>query len=293
MQAGRRTVTFDRIIVVDWSARSRPSPPRPVADAIWIGAAGAPPVYHRTRASAEAALAEVITATRAAGQRLLVGFDFPFGYPAGFAAAVTGCAGARALQGWLAATVTDRPDNGNDRFALAARLNGLFPAPGPFWGRPATLRLPGLSPTRPKDYAALGLAERREVERAIPRAQPVWKLYTTGSVGSQALLGLPVVHRLAVRFGAAVWPFDDWRGADVVLAEVYPSLLGQGLAACDPDGIADRVQVAALSRAFARLAPGGVLAGMLDAVPDGPARREEGWILGSGAEPVLRAAAWS
>lgn len=286
-------MAFDRVIVVDWSARSRPSPPRPVADAIWVGAAGEAPVYHRTRAAAEAALAEVITAARAAGQRLLVGFDFPFGYPAGFAAAVTGRAGARALHGWLAANVTDRPDNGNDRFGLAARLNGLYPAPGPFWGRPATLDLPGLSPTRPKDYAALGLAERREVERAIPRAQPVWKLYTTGSVGSQALLGLPVVHRLAARLGAAVWPFDGWRGAGVVLAEVYPSLLGQGLAARDPDGIADRVQVAALSRAFARLGEGDMLARMLDAVPDGDARREEGWILGAGAERDLRAAAWA
>lgn len=286
-------MAFDRVLVVDWSARSRPSPPRPVADAIWIGAAGEAPAYHRTRAGAEAALGGAIAAARAAGQRLLVGFDFPFGYPAGFAAAVTGREGARALHGWLAAAVTDRPDNGNDRFALAARLNGLFPAPGPFWGRPAGLHLPGLPPTRPRDYAAFGLAERRAVERAIPRAQPVWKLFTTGSVGSQALLGLPVVHRLALRFGAAVWPFDDWRGADVVLAEVYPSLLGQGLAARDPEGIADRVQVAALSRAFARLAPGGALARMLDAVPEGAARIEEGWILGAGAEAELRAAAWT
>lgn len=294
---GRGGVTFDRIIVVDWSARSRPSPPRPVADAIWTCAAGEvtgeEPAYHRTRAAAEAALGEAVAAARAAGQRLLVGFDFPFGYPEGFAAIVTGQACAGALHGWLAAEITDRPDNGNDRFALAARLNGLTPAPGPFWGRPAGLDLPGLPARKPRDYAALGLAERRAVEQAIPRAQPVWKLYTTGSVGSQALLGLPVVHRLAARFGAAVWPFDDWQGAGVVLAEVYPSLLGRGLAARDPDGIADRVQVAALARAFARLARGPALARLLDAVPEGAPRREEGWILGAGAEAALQGAAWT
>jgi pantothenate kinase-related protein Tda10 len=58
----------DRILIVDWSAASGPTPARPAADAIWIGAAGpAGPEseqYHRTRAAAGAAHAEACTPAR-------------------------------------------------------------------------------------------------------------------------------------------------------------------------------------------------------------------------------------
>lgn len=286
-------MSFDAVAVVDWSARSRPSPARPTADAIWIGEAGAVPRNPRTRAAAEADLAAMIGAARAAGRRLLVGFDFAFGYPEGLAARLTGQPTAAALRDWLADRVVDRPDNGNDRFALAARINAGFPAAGPFWGRPPGLSLPDLPALRPRDYAANGLPERRAVEQRVGRAQPVWKLYTAGAVGSQTLLGLPVIARLARRFGAAVWPFDDWRGRDVVLAEVYPSLLGRGLAARDPAGIADRVQVSGLARALVRLARGDALARLLDDPPPGAVRREEGWILGAGHAGTLAEAAWT
>ena len=42
-------------------------------------------------------LADLLAAERAAGRRVLAGFDFPFGYPRGFAAALTGRAEALAL----------------------------------------------------------------------------------------------------------------------------------------------------------------------------------------------------
>ena len=66
------------------------------------------------------------------------------------------------------------------------------------------------------------------MEAVVPRAQPVWKLYTTGSVGGQALTGLPLIARLArrarcVRSGPSSAPTGR-----LVLAEVYPSLIDAG-----------------------------------------------------------------
>lgn len=270
---------FDRVVVADWSASGTPSPARPSADAIWIASvtlAGEEVTYHRTRTDAETAL----QALAAAPGKCLIGFDFPMGYPQGFAARLTGQNSPRALRAWLADHVQDGPDNRNNRFDVANAINHRLGGQGPFWGCPASVNLPHLSPRKTVDYAALGLAERRAVEQAVPRAQPVWKLYTTGSVGSQALMGLPVVHRLA----APVWPFDPM--GRVTLAEVYPSLLAPEVAAMG--GIKDAAQVRLLARALFRLSQSGQIAPLF-ALPH-PAAVEEGWILGAGHEPLLKAA---
>ena len=186
---------------------------------------------------------------------------------------------------WLDARITDGVDNANNRFVVAAAVNRIFGGAGPFWGCPAGTQLPGLHPVKTVDYAALGLSERRGTEALVRRAQPVWKLYTTGSVGSQSLMGLPLVHRLS-QAGAAVWPFDA-ADARVVLAEVYPSLLAGAVA--QQGGIKDQAQVRLLASALWRLAQGGGLSALLR-VPDGPARTEEGWILGAGHTAALEAA---
>lgn len=286
------TAAFDTVAIVDWSATSGPSPVRPSPDAIWIGtatAAGTEAAYFRTRADAETHLVALMGAAATASRRLLIGFDFPLGYPAGFAARLTGQAEARAIRGWLAARITDA-GNRNNRFAVADAINAIIgagAAAGPFWGRPAALALSHLPDRKTVDYAALGLPERRAVERAIPRAQPVWKLFTTGSVGSQALMGLPMIHRLSQCPGTAIWPFDP-PGAPVVLAEVYPSLLAP-LVARQP-GIKDAAQVTLLARALHRLSGQGALAPLLTP-PDIRDITEEGWILGAGHEPALLQAA--
>ena len=84
---------FDRILIADWSASGALSPARPCADAIWLGetsAQGSQTRYYRSRATAEAAIAGAIADAKAAGARLLIGCDFPFGYPQGFAQMLTG-----------------------------------------------------------------------------------------------------------------------------------------------------------------------------------------------------------
>ena len=282
---------FDTVIVVDWSASAAPSPARPSPDAIWIGTVterGETTTYHRTRAAAEIALAALLEAEAQAGRRVLAGFDFPFGYPQGFAEMLTGSAGAAAIWHWLAEHLTDDAENRNTRFALAATINRRFPTPGPFWGHPRSQPHPGLPETKPAAYTTP--AERRRVETIVPRAQPVWKLYTTGSVGSQALTGLPLIARLSQRPDTTVWPFAAPDSA-LVLAEVYPSLLEADVrAATRPGTIKDEVQVRLLARALHHLAQTGHLTHLLADVPDWPGRADEGWILGAGQTEALRGA---
>jgi molybdopterin molybdotransferase len=280
---------FDTIAVVDWSARAQPSPRRESADSIWIGIARDGAVhctYHRTRAEAQAALGALFEAELAAGRRVLAGFDFPFGYPKGFARAVTGSDDPLGVWEALAQRIEDRPDNANNRFVVAAELNDLFPGIGPFWGCPTghdDPRLPAKGTAR-RDH---GMAERRAVEQLLPGAQPCWKLFTIGSVGSQALLGIPRLQALRERFGEAlaVRPFES-HDAAIVLVELFPSLIVKTVAALhQPNEIKDRAQVRVLAQALARLEPL-----RLEAMT-----REgctlEGWILGLGHEGALHAAA--
>ena len=281
---------FDCVIIVDWSAASAPSPATPSADAIWTccaNAAGEVLRYHRTRAQAEAYLRGQIIAAQAQRTRLLIGCDFPFAYPRGFAHALTGQSDARAVWRYLQAAIVDTDSNANNRFDVANDVNARF-GNGPFWGRPVGRLAPHLPARKTVDYTALPFAEKRAIERAVPSAQPVWKLYTTGSVGSQALMGLPMISRLSAMHGVSVWPFDDGI-TDVALAEVYPSLLAKVVARvlAQSGGVKDAVQVQLLARAMLRLQPA-VWEQML-ALPH-PDAREEGWILGAGFAKVLETA---
>ncbi|SDX34602.1 hypothetical protein [Roseicitreum antarcticum] len=281
---------FDRIIIVDWSAAATPSPRKPSADAIWLGEDGCPPRYFRTRAEVMAALSRICADALATGTRVLIGADFPFGYPKGFAARLTGDSGALAVWDWLGAHVVDAPDNRNNRFQLAGQINARFPGLGPFWGCPAGLSVPGL-PHKGSLRQDHLMPERRVVEDRLRSTQPCWKLYTTGSVGSQALLGIAALNRLRQSFGPqlAVWPFQP-PTAPVVLAEIYPSLLAPQVTAAlarDPGQIKDAVQVSLLAEGFARARASGHLAQMLRPQVPVDVLAEEGWILGAGFTDAL------
>ncbi|MEL7153974.1 MAG: hypothetical protein AAFN51_09350, partial [Pseudomonadota bacterium] len=79
---------WDAVIMVDWSGGNQ-APVKPTKDAIWAciarGGTAEEPVYLRNRELAEAWIINAIEAARARGEQVLVGFDFPFGYPTGFA----------------------------------------------------------------------------------------------------------------------------------------------------------------------------------------------------------------
>ena len=300
---------FDTHIVVDWSARSRPRPAKPTRDAIWWAFARdgvvAPPVYERTRHGAIAGLARLIAAERAERRRVLVGFDFPLGYPAGVAGRLTGRACAFALWDWLAARIVDDEHNANNRYDVAAQINGRYRGVGPCWGRPATWPYPNV-PTRASErtHRSAQPTERRIADVHAKGAKTVWQLAYTGSVGSQVLLGIPALARLrtspSIAGSIAVWPFDGGlRVPDkpVVFAELYPSLLRAAVTRyARRTEIHDRAQVRVNGRAFASLDAAGGLAPLFLGSPflTSPERRlietEEAWVLGVGHETALHQA---
>lgn len=291
---------FDSYLVVDWSAAAVP---RRGADSIWFalvdGGRVALIANPATRHEAEAALVRCLAAERRAGRRVLVGFDFPFGYAEGFARRL-GHSDWRGVWDELAKLLEDRADNWNNRFAVAARLNArVSGTPYPFWGCPRGSVCATLAMTRPS-YPSDGLAERRLGERRMVGPQPAWKLAGVGAAGSQALTGIPVVLRLRQRFPEArIWPFETGLGigqrpAPIVFAEVYPSLLRPESRPGEPK---DTGQVRALARYFARLDTAGMLGPMFAGDPAlTPAERraverEESWVLGL-VDHARRARPW-
>ena len=226
---------FDAGLVIDWSARSTPSPKTPVADAIYAcGFTQAEvdhPQYFRTRHACFAACITAIDAALARGEVFFLGFDFSFGYPMGFVPAVTGQADAKSIWHYFKRHVQDGQDNSNNRFAVADQINARLSGVGPFWGCPANQQFDHL-PHKGSARRDHGFGEYRATEIASKTAQSSWKLFTTGSVGSQAILGMTYLAKLMDRYGAAAhfWPFDGGipsRGPTLVVAEIYPSLFSQ------------------------------------------------------------------
>ena len=280
---------FDRVIVVDWSANSRPVRGR---DSIWIAVAdrssGAIATTNpRTRAEA---IDQVATLGCRPG-RVLIGVDFSLGYPDGTAHAL-GLTGVpwRAIWSRLADLVEDHADNSNNRFDVASMLNGRIGLiEGPFWGCPPARRTPTLRSTKPRPSSPSRLGEWRRVEVELRRQghRPFssWQLLGAGSVGGQSLLGIPRLVELEARLigdgrRVDVWPFTTQGReptADVVIAEVWPSLYPL------PDvagAVRDEVQVIETARRLT-VSPVDM---SLAAVDDGQRRivcGEEGWVLGA------------
>ncbi|MEC9346118.1 MAG: hypothetical protein VYB54_07820 [Pseudomonadota bacterium] len=283
---------FSRIVVVDFSAAATRGPQKPHKDRCWLawgddGGQHGAPEYFRTRALLSARLLELVTDT---GGPVLLAWDFPFGYPL-----ASGLGGGRRIAARLAGLVRDEPDDSNNRFEVAALLNReLGQPPGPFWARPRGLAILEV-PERKPDFGERPFPEWRIVEHRVRGAghssiQSVWKLFTTGSVGSQALMGLALIERLNRRLGPGIttryWPFEtDWNGAldGVVHAECWPTLFDHR---SQPYDVKDACQVAATCDGLLAADAAGRLVAMLGPPPDlsGPelqaVSREEGWILG-------------
>ena len=259
---------FDGYVAVDWSANGRP---KQGTDSIWIAVRGwggiAEPANPATRAEAVARIEALIGSATEAGSRLLCGFDFPFGYPAGTARMLTGRGGWEAVWSRIADAVEDGPDNANNRFDAAASLNASFAGDGPFWGNGLKRDIPGLPRRKPTGWGTNLPPNRRHAESQVRRAQEVWKLVGNGSVGGQALTGIAWLERLRYRTGAQVWPFETLgEGRCHVLAEIYPALIEP---AYGPE-VKDARQVMAVAAALHGLDTKGALARHLDAPRDMP-----------------------
>jgi hypothetical protein len=279
---------IDTVIMVDWSARSAPSPAKRTKDAIYVAertASAGHVTYCRTRAAAQAHLMARLEAARAEGRRVLAGFDFPLAYPKGFAQALTGSADPFAVWDWMAGTIKDDPKNANNRLDVADLINARFDAPGPFWSHPVG-KTPAHVPFRKPPHRGFAFAERRRVEQMAPGASSCFQLYGNGAVASQTLLGLPRLWALRQHFGdaLAVRPFED-RDAPILLAEVYPAILSAEIRRRQrPGEVPDAAQVRVLASAFAALPPQHLNAILREGCP------EEGWIAGLGHQAALIAA---
>jgi hypothetical protein len=281
-------MTIDTVIIVDWSARSAPSPAKRSKDAIYVAERSGRDghvTYCRTRAEATTHLIARLEAALADGRRVFVGLDFPFAYPAGFGQALTGSTDPFAVWDWLAGAVTDDAKNANNRLDVADLINARFDALGPFWSHPVG-KTPAHVPFRKPPHAGFPFAERRQVEMAATGASTCFQLYGNGAVASQTLLGLPRLCALRRHFGdaLAVRPFET-RDAPILLAEVYPSILSAEIKRRQrPLEIPDAAQVRVLAQAFRALPPERLTAMLHEG------DRHEGWITGFGHAEELIAA---
>jgi len=294
---------FNAYVIVDWSAAAKPNTG---ADSVWIGVLKRDVRFRlafesfnpATRAEAEKKLVSLLEDLKKKGERTLLGFDFPLGFPRGFAAALK----LPGEQPWLAAwnqldkMVKDKADNTNNRFGVASEINRrLTGGPFPFWGCPPRDTLTTLQPKKTRDHGPGDLPELRHAEVAAKGASSIWKLYYNGSVGGQAILGIPVVRRLKLARGDAmkIWPFEtgfkaldeaDLASVDVVAGEVYPSLIKTQPM---PGEVKDQAQVRTTAEHFARLDEAGKLGALFGPSKTAPAdlvvdaQTEEGWILGA------------
>ncbi len=298
---------FDAYVMVDWSAAAKPATG---PNSIWIGVLSKDARLKLqfkaenidTRLKARAVLLDTIGKLVKRGDKVLLGFDFSLGYPAGTAVALglgkTAQAPWAAMHAHLAAKVKDKADNANARYAIAAGLNyAISKGPFPFWGAPARDVVSTLAATKP-DYPEGGIAEYRLAEiylreKKLGQPKSVWQLAYTGSVGSQSLTGIPHVHALRAAWpNARIWPFETGaealtpealEGIEVVIAEIYPSLIKPAALAGE---VPDEAQVRQIARHYADLDEKGRLgAAFSTGKLTGEAEimkitSEEGWILG-------------
>ena len=296
---------FDAYLIADWTAAET----RKLGDqSLWVGVAKRDVrfrLYTEThnvasRAEGEALIASLLADHRKRGDRVLVGFDFNLGYPAGTGQRLgLKDTSWRGLWDFIASNVVDKADNTNNRYQVAAKMNRLMTDQAwPFWGAPAKQTQRWLTATKPPEGAGAEIPEFRATERAARegRLQPksVWQMHGAGAVGGQTLVGIAAVNRLLKKLdpSAAVWPFGTgWRALDAsdleplsaLVVEVWPSLFN----AQPKEGeFKDQAQVRVTAETFANMDERGDLAAAF-APPKGASddlirqvETEEGWILG-------------
>ena len=290
---------FDAYVIVRWSAASKAAAG---ADSVLIGLVRRDVRFRNTyssqsaatRAEGEKKLLAILEDLAKRGEKVLLGLDFPLGLPRGLAAGLklTG-EPWQAVWNQLDRMVKDKPDNTNNRFGVGAEINRrLTGGPFPFWGCPPRDALTTLQPKRTREHEAGDLPEMRLTETRVKGAPSIWKLYYNGSIGGQAILGVPMVKRLKAKYGDELkaWPFEtgfgapDLSGVRIVAAEVFTAGAETKPAAGESK---DQTEIRAYAEQIARLDEGGKLAPLFGAPKDLPeagieiARSEEGWILGA------------
>ena len=297
---------FDAYIIVDWSAASKPvrGP-----NSIWVAIctrdenqqARISTHNPSTRLEARHLVLDRAQSLIERGAKVLIGFDFAMGYPVGTADAL-GLQGVappwKRMQDHLAEQTPEQADNSNTRFQIAAAMNAAMTGgPHPFWGATKTKACETLSMKKGDFKNDLSFPEHRICEAWIKanfKANPksVWQLTGIGSVGSQALSGIPTLAYIREFIESAqIWPFEtgfkpltpnDLKNMSCVLAEIYPSTVELTPKTGE---VLDETQVKTLSKHLESLDSAGIL-GSAFGPPDSISEREihkitaeEGWIL--------------
>ena len=197
---------FDEYIIIDWSAANSP---QTGSNSIWICSQRRLATKRKshqlqniaTRLEAIDWLKHHLCESIQLSQKILVGFDFPFGFPAGTASAL-GMQGSKWQSIWkfLFDGFVDNHKNQNHRFDLAEDFNQRLTGEAfPFWGNVRDEKRKYLVRRGRRPHMQNDVAEKRLVEKYVPKAQPVWKLAGIGSAGSQALTGIPAVYYDMIR----------------------------------------------------------------------------------------------
>ncbi len=296
---------FDAYIFVDWSAASDP---KTGEDSIWIGAGAYDstgilvvnaPTNPSTRREAEIQVREMLHNCIRLNQRVLIGFDFPYGYPAGWhtALGITIDGDWRALWNLLVDRVSDDARNRNNRCDVANGLNAAVDQfVGPYWTNPNVKSgmYPALPPKKPACFET-HVREFREIALHLKKTgkspKSVWQLFGTGVVGSQSMLGIPVLHRLRndrqLRTCSQVWPFETgWQCPSenrpfILHAEIWPGAITVKRAL---HAVKDAAQILSYVYWAARLDVAGALVARFNPAPAVAlplvVQKCEGWILG-------------
>ncbi len=250
-----------------------------------------------TRAEGLALLRTILADLKKRGDRVLLGVNFALGFPRGTAQRLQ-LKGTpwEAMWDFLAKNVVDKPDNTNNRFQVAAKMNRLMTdAPYPFWGCPKSAAQKWLSTLKPDsfgDFPEFRLTEdaTKKLKKAA-QAKSLWQMHGAGVVGGQAMLGITALKTLAGD-GVRVWPLqtgfgaldlEALQGVSTVAAEVLPPMY-DGTA--HSGEVKDAAMVRLTAEALAEADDKGELGAMF-AAPKGLteaqaeiAATEEGWILG-------------
>jgi precorrin-8X/cobalt-precorrin-8 methylmutase len=297
--------SFDRYVAVDWSARDQPCSGK---DSVWfmqLGREGdrtAGPRNPQTRDSACAEILSILVENVKAKRRTLIGFDFPYGYPAGWAAALDlACTPWQCTWHELERRISDHSRNQNNRFQVAGDLNQIASGKDfPFWGLPNKCSAKGVA--RNKEHwrnPPLKVSEFRLTEKKARGARPVWQLNGAGCVGGQSLTGIPRLARLRwhplLTNCSVVWPFEtglelpgetDSNASLVVHAEIFPNILMGENKSTPGNRVKDEEQVRVVAEHFRERDNRGELARLfsppgLSAEESRRVIQEEGWILGA------------
>jgi hypothetical protein len=203
---------FDAFIALDWSGAARSY--RGIAVAI-CGTGRTPPELIAPRRTywTREEIADWLKERLGGGQRLLIGFDFAFGFPF----EECGYLGGRAqgiddifdLWALIESKSQAESDFGCTRFVSDPNYASLFWTAGP----------------KPKEW----IERKRRTEHACAestktRPDTVYKLLHSKQVGKASITGMRVLNhvRLSRSESVAIWPFEGLRAS--VMVEIYPTM---------------------------------------------------------------------